>query len=385
MPARCRALAGTRLADARGPLGLYVHIPFCSGKCGYCDFVSLSGRAGFIPRYLAALEAEARLFHLDRNPETLYIGGGTPSQLTAEQISELFARVRRAYPEARFSEVTFEANPESVDEEKLRVLCCAGVTRLSLGFQSLDAGVLKAAGRRHTPEDSLRAFRLARESGDWSVSVDLICGLPGQTREGFREDLDSVLKLGPDHLSLYGLDIHEDTALARSGFVPDEDLGREMFEAALGRIAQAGLVHYEISNFARLGHESRHNLNYWSGGEYVGLGCGASAHLAGVRSRNAADLDKYCRQALAGVRPVAETERLEGRDKLGERVFLGLRRIAGLDLEPAMEREFSGEWEDLERRGLVARRGRRARLTHEGLFLANEAFTSFVAPFEVTS
>ncbi len=365
-------------------LGLYVHIPFCSGKCAYCDFTSFPGRAGLIPRYLAALEAEAVMVSAHRAPETLYVGGGTPSELGAEQIDELFSRLRRAYPTARFSEVTFELNPESVDEAKLRALRRAGVTRLSLGFQSLNEKVLEAAGRRHKPEDSLRAFRMARSAGDWSVSVDLICGLPGQTSAVFQDDLDRVLALELDHLSLYGLDVHEGTPLSRSGFVADEDLGRDMLEAALERIAAAGLEHYEISNFARPGHESRHNQNYWGGGEYVGLGSAAASHLGGVRSRNISDLDEYCRQVEAGARPGVEREKLEGKDKLGEQVLLGLRRIGGLDLDHDMEVEFRSEWQDLERRGLVARDGRRARLTKEGLFLANEAFVQFVAPFETT-
>ena len=380
MPARCRALAGTRLPDA-GPLGLYVHVPFCSGKCAYCDFTSFPGRTADIPRYLSALEAEAALVPDRRTPETLYVGGGTPSELGAEQIDELFARLRRAYPEARLREVTCELNPESTDETKLRALRRAGVTRLSLGFQSLNEKVLKAAGRRHAPDDSLRAFRLVRSTGDWSLSVDLICGLPGQSAAIFQDDLDRVLALEPDHLSLYGLDVHEGTPLSRSGYVPGEDQSRDMLEAALERIAAAGLAHYEISNFARPGHESRHNLNYWGGGEYVGLGCAAASHLGGVRSRNVSDLDEYCRRVEAGARPGVESEKLEGKDKLGERVFLGLRRVAGLDLEPDMEREFRREWEDLERRGLVTRHGGRARLTRDGLFLANEAFAAFVAPF----
>ncbi|MDD5627726.1 MAG: radical SAM family heme chaperone HemW [Elusimicrobia bacterium] len=365
------------MSDA-GPRGLYVHIPFCSGKCAYCDFTSFPGRAGDIPRYLAALEAEAAL----RGPlpavETLYIGGGTPSELGAAQIAELFARL----PQGRYAEVTFEANPESLDRDRLAALRRAGVTRLSLGFQSLDDTVLRRAGRRHSAEAARTAFRLARAGGDWSLSLDLICGLPGQD---FSRDLAAALALAPDHLSVYGLDLHEGTPLARSGFVPDEDRGREMLELAIDRIAAAGLEHYEISNFAKPGHESRHNLNYWGAGEYVGLGCAAASHLDGERSRNTADLGEYLRQVESGVRPLAESERLSGKAKLGERALLGLRRLAGLRLDPVLEGEFRAEWLDLERRGLVTRHGGRARLTREGLFLANEAFSSFVAPFEVNS
>ncbi len=363
-------------------LGLYVHIPFCSGKCAYCDFVSFPGQKGIIPRYLRALEAEARLAASGLRPQTLFIGGGTPSELTAEEILELFERLRRAFPGADFSEITFEANPESLDQDKLCALHRAGVTRLSLGLQTPDDALLSAIGRRHTMEDFLRAYRLARSTGNFSLSVDLIFGLPGQTLGGFLEGLGQTLALEPDHLSLYGLEVHEGTLLARRGFVPDEDLGREMFESAIARIAEAGLVHYEISNFARPRHESRHNLNYWNDGEYIGLGCAASSHLDGVRSRNTSELAEYMDSVERGLRPVAQSERLEGKDKLGERIFLGLRRVDGLELDRAMENEFKSEWKDLERRGLVARQGRQVRLTREGIFLANDAFAEFVAPFE---
>jgi len=311
------------------------------------------------------------------------VGGGTPSELSAAQIEELFARLKRAYPGARFREITFELNPESIGEAKLRALRGAGVTRLSLGLQSLDDRILKAAGRRHTADDSLRAFDLVRATGGWSVSVDIICGLPGQTAPVFEEDLERTLALEPDHLSLYGLDLHEGTPLFRSGFITDEDLGRGLLETALESITAAGFVHYEISNFARPGHESRHNLNYWDGGEYIGLGCAAASHLGGVRSRNVTDLDEYCRKVAAAERPCAESESLAGKDKLGEKVFLGLRRIAGLELDPEMESQFRTQWHDLQSRGLVARDGRWVRLTREGLFLANEAFLEFVAPFEM--
>ena len=370
------------MAEA-GLLGLYVHIPFCSGRCSYCDFTSSAGREALVPRYLGALTAEAKLCRLPRSPETLYIGGGTPSQLRVEQIEELFAGLRQAFPDSRFGEVTFEANPESVDAEKLGVLRRAGVTRLSLGWQALDDQLLKSMGRRHAVADCLRAYRLAREARFDSVSVDIICGLPGQTRSKFLSGLGRVLELAPDHLSLYGLEIHEGTLLSRQGFVPDEDLSRDMLEDAIDCITAAGLAHYEISNFARPGHESKHNLNYWDGGEYLGLGCAAASHLGGLRTCNTSDLDEYFRLVEAGVWPWAESERIEGKDKLGERAFLGLRRIAGLELDPELESFFAREWLDLERRGLIVRHGRRVRLTREGLFLANEAFSKFVSPFEV--
>ncbi len=370
------------MADAEGSLGVYVHIPFCSGKCAYCDFVSFPGQKGFIDRYLKAVEAEARLTAPDFKPATLYIGGGTPSELSAEEIAELFERLHRAFSGADFSEITFEANPESLDEAKLAALRQAGVTRLSLGLQTPEDPLLAGIGRRHTLADFLRVYHSARAMGTFSISVDLIFGLPGQTLEGFLKGLDQVLALEPDHLSLYGLDLHEGTPLARRGFIPDEDLGREMFESAIPRLTWAGFFHYEISNFAKPGHESKHNFNYWRGGSYAGLGCAASSHLRGVRSRNSSDLGAYLKVVEQGLRPMAESELLQDKDKLGERIMLGLRCIDGLELDQAMEEGFKSEWKDLERRGLIERQGRWARLTRDGLFLANEAFSEFVAPFK---
>ncbi|MDD5658017.1 MAG: radical SAM family heme chaperone HemW [Elusimicrobia bacterium] len=364
--------------------GLYVHIPFCSGKCAYCDFASFPGRGEGAARYLRALAAEARR-RGSFAPETLYVGGGTPTELSAGEIDGLFDVLDRAYPGARPAETTFEANPESVDERKLDVLRRRGVTRLSLGVQALDDEVLRRAGRRHTAARAEAAFRLARREGAWSLSVDLICGLPGQSREGFIDGLRRALAWGPDHLSLYALETHEGSAWARSGLAADEDAQRDMLEAAWALLAAAGLAHYEISNFARPGHESRHNLNYWRAGEYLGLGCAAASHLGGARERNVQDLDEYLRRVEAGEPAGAESERLAGKDKLGERALLGLRQVAGLELDEELAGVFSAQWSELERRGLVRLRGRRAALTHEGLFLANEAFASFVPPYETAS
>ncbi|HAM36240.1 MAG TPA: coproporphyrinogen III oxidase [Elusimicrobia bacterium] len=370
------------LADISGPLGLYVHVPFCSGKCGYCDFTSFPGQGHAVFRYLEALKAEARLVNPGRDPETLYVGGGTPSELSAGEIAQLFAALHVSFPAAKFIETTFEVNPESVNEEKLGVLRLAGVTRLSLGLQALDDDVLKAVGRRHTARDSLRAFAAARKAGGWSISLDIICGLPGQSRDGFLEGLARVLELGPDHLSIYGLDLHDGTPLARSGYAADEDLGRDMLEAAMDRVEAAGLAHYEISNFARPGHESRHNLNYWKGGEYIGLGCAAASYLDGVRSRNVADLETYFDCLRQGKRPLAESERLSGVEKSGEAAMLGLRLVRGFEPSPDVARQFDSKIRGLIERSLLRREQGKLQLTREGIFLANQVFMEFVPPFE---
>ncbi len=372
------------ILNAEPTVGLYVHIPFCSVKCFYCDFAAFSGQKKTTRRYLAALEAEARLMPA-RLPATLYIGGGTPSELEADETQELFALIRRAYPDARFLETTFEANPESLDAEKLAVLAASGVTRLSLGLQTADAALLKSIGRRHSPEDFFRVYGLAKATKAFALSVDLMYGLPGQTLEACLSSLDSVLALEPQHLSLYGLQVEDRTLFAKRSVEPDEDLGREMFEACLDHIQAAGLIHYEISNFARPGHASRHNLAYWGDNEYIGLGCGAASYLDGLRSTNTERLADYCRSIEEGRRPTADSERVLGREKLGEQAFLGLRKIAGFIPGVKLEAEFDADWRALISQGLVVRDGARLRLSRQGIFLANEAFSRFVPPFQTTA
>ncbi|MBI5881999.1 MAG: radical SAM family heme chaperone HemW [Elusimicrobia bacterium] len=362
-------------------VGLYVHVPFCSGKCGYCDFVSGSGRGAEAGRYLGAIEAEARL-RPGFEPQTLYIGGGTPTELSASELAGLLAIVRRSFPTAGIQECTVEANPESLSPEKLAVLEEGGVTRLSLGLQTTDDRLLKRIGRRHLFADFARAFWLAREAR-LDVSVDLMFGLPGQTLEGFRASLDAVLALEPEHLSVYGLDVHEDTPFGREGVSQDEDLGRSMFELVIRRAKAAGYHHYEISNFALPGHESLHNQIYWNNGEYLGLGAAAVSCLGGERSSNAPGLEDYCSEALAGRRPVVHAERLSGKEKLGETLMLGLRLLDGVELPAEAEAAFTGELASLLHRGLILREGLRVRLSSEGLFFANVVASEFVAPFAV--
>lgn len=359
--------------------GLYVHIPFCSVKCFYCDFTAFAGQKKTARRYLAALEAEAGLFP-ESGLSTLYVGGGTPSELEPEELTELFALIGRAYPNARFEEATCEANPESLSPEKLEILRRGGINRLSLGLQTTDDALLKSIGRRHTAQDFFEVYAAARRAGGFAISIDLMYGLPGQSPQSCRESLEAALKLKPEHFSLYGLQVEDRTLFAKRGVEADEDRGREMFESSLEIFAAAGYRHYEISNFALPGFESKHNQIYWDDGEYVGLGCGASSHRGGRRSTNIDRLGEYCDKALAGQPPIDSSEKLAGKEKLGETIYLGLRKLDGLSLTPEMESQFAPQWSALAGSGLIEREGARVRLTREGVFLANDVSMHFVAP-----
>jgi oxygen-independent coproporphyrinogen-3 oxidase len=360
--------------------GLYVHIPFCAVKCFYCDFAAFSGQNKQVQRYLAALEAEAALLP-PRVPDTLYVGGGTPSELTAAQAQELFARLARAYPASRFVESTFEGNPESLGDDLLAVLARSGVTRLSIGLQTADDALLKGVGRRHTAADFARVFRAARAAGIPALSVDLMYGLPGQTVDSLRATLDFVLDLAPEHVSLYGLQVEDRTLFAKRGVAEDSDLGRTMYEAALAALSAAGLERYEISNFARPGRRSAHNVNYWRRGEYLGLGCSAASYLDGVRSTNELKLVPYMDAVEAGRRPTGDSEAPRGLEALGEEAFLGLRLIEGFEPSPALRAAFARPWDELKGRNLVREDGARWRLSDEGAFVANDVFREFVPPF----
>jgi oxygen-independent coproporphyrinogen-3 oxidase len=368
------------------PLGLYVHVPFCSVKCFYCDFVAFSGKSGQADHYLSALEREAQTYAGPKTT-TLYVGGGTPSELTAPQITRMLKSLSGLFePASGWREATFEMNPESSSIEKFDALKASGVGRISFGLQTPDDDLLRSIGRRHSFSDFKKTFRNARSRG-FSISVDLMCALPDQTSENFLKGVDDVLALEPDHLSLYSLSVEDRTLFKKRSVSPDEDLARGMLDAAHERFARAGFEHYEISNFARPGHASAHNDNYWGNGEFIGLGCGAAGKMNGMRYQNEEVFGRYLKKLEAGESPIAERECLSGKEKTGESVWLGLRRLRGLNLSPMMQAEFRNEIEDLVDRGLVDLAGGcstdlpRLRLTRSGIFLANEVFREFVAPF----
>jgi oxygen-independent coproporphyrinogen III oxidase len=289
----------------RWPRAAYVHIPFCAHKCGYCDFASLAGVDHLAQRYLHALEREIETALVEpQEVDTIFVGGGTPTRLDAEQLQTLCSVINKWLILAPGGEWTVEANPGTLDAKKADVLLEAGVDRISLGAQSFQKRLLEVLEREHGRDQVEAALEVVRPRfARWSL--DLIFGVPGSTHLEWCEDLEIALSLGADHLSCYGLVFEKGTPLwsrQQSGLVEPlgEDLERRMYETTIERLAQAGLAMYEISNFARPGHESRHNLVYWSNDAYFGFGVGAARYVRGTRSTNTRDLPAYLKRVEAG-------------------------------------------------------------------------------------
>ncbi len=314
------------------PLGLYLHIPFCKKKCIYCDFCSFAEREADMPLYVDALIGEMRERPADGyTVHTVYLGGGTPSLLGERELSRLLSAVHTHYRVAEDAEVTCEVNPGTADYEKFSLLRGLGVNRVSLGVQSLSDRALLLLGRIHTAEDARRAYYEARRAGFSNISLDLMLGLPGETKEELSDTLCGLIALSPEHISAYALSIEEGTPLASSpirGTVPGEDAAADAMDMASRMLTEAGYGRYEISNYAKAGFESRHNLNYWRAGEYIGLGVAAYSYFGGERFGRLRDLDAY----LAG-RALAYTDRevITAAEAEEERVMLSLRLREGID------------------------------------------------------
>lgn len=361
--------------------GLYVHVPFCRLKCGYCDFVSAPGRDDLIDDYIKALSLEAASFRtLSGTFSTLYIGGGTPSLLSPAQLEKLFAAITPLTgPVAGLAESTFEANPESLDGGKAALLKSAGISRVSLGLQAWQDGLLKKLGRIALRADFLEAFGALRAAGFGNISADLMCGLPGQRMEDLEESLARLLELKPEHVSLYALEVHEGTPFYAAGVKEAPEEAAEMYGAAAAILKSAGLARYEISNFALPGREAAHNLNYWEQGEYLGLGTAAASHLDGERRANTAGTTAYIEAALAGSAiPQQYRETLKGRAKRAEKIMLGLRKTGGIELQDDIIIEFKGELDRLLAAGLVKMKNRTLSIREDHLYVSNAVFREFV-------
>ena len=327
--------------------GLYVHIPFCASKCAYCDFYSLPS-AELHAEYVDALCGSARLMSekfSDTVFTSVYVGGGTPSILSAELLKKLLSVINESFTVADSAEFTVEANPATLTHEKLDAMTNGRVNRLSLGCQSALDGELKKLSRLHSFEGFCESFAMAREHKIENISVDLMYGIPHQTLSSLLSSIDSVAGLSPDHISLYGLRVDPDTPFGRAKdlMLPSDDIQCEMYESAVKRLSALGYERYEISNFAKDGKFSRHNMRYWQCGEYLGLGSAAHSYINGVRYAYARDARLYIESLKGGRMPEpCEVSVLTGEDKCEEYIMLSLRLEKGLSL-PDFEAGFGSD------------------------------------------
>src|SRR5581483_6556822 len=326
--------------------GIYLHIPFCATRCHYCNFATGGYESELARRYVNALSLEIRRTaetsdelparQVMRAVDTIYFGGGTPTTLTIEQLASLIELCREKFEVAPDAEVTTEANPGSVSLEYLKTLRGAGVNRLSFGVQSFDDGELQMIGRTHSAAAAREAVRLARAAGFGNISIDLIAGLPQQRMETWRRNLDEAFALAPDHLSVYLLELYKDAPLLHRierGELRaiDDELTVAMYFALLDEAAARGFDHYEISNWARPGHESRHNLKYWIGAPYWAFGVSAAGYDGQTRWSNTRNIHQYLERVERGESPVAERTELDDEDRQSEALFLRLRLKDGVD------------------------------------------------------
>ena len=367
------------------PLGLYIHIPFCKSKCIYCDFYSLPRAEDRMDRYVSALcrqLAEIAQRTTAHTVDSVYLGGGTPSYLGEKRLRRILKTVKKHYHLSRDAEITLEANPDSAgDWRALRSLRRAGMNRLSLGVQSADDGLLRTLGRPHTFAQAEEAAAAARRARIRNLSLDLIYGLPGQDLAGWKDTLERAAALEPEHLSCYGLKVEEGTPLwdmQEKMDLPDDDAQADMYLWTVERLRALGYEQYEISNFARPGRASRHNMKYWTLCEYAGFGPGAHSDLGDVRYAYLRSLDTYCAGVEAGVSVLESSEHIPSRERDIEYVMLGLRLTQGIsrqEFENRYRLPFAPIQSVLERfraTGHAALAGERWRLTPEGFLVSNQ-------------
>ena len=362
------------------PIGLYVHIPFCVRKCNYCDFCSYPTsrlEAGAEESYVDALIEEISSYKREEpiSVDTVFFGGGTPSLLSVRSFEKILFAIRQDFAIDRDAEITIEANPGTLTEEKLRVYKSSGVNRLSIGLQSIHENELKKLGRIHNYSDFLEGYALARKVGFENISVDLMYGIPEQTVESFEKTLDEVMALSPEHISAYGLIVEEGTPFCdnqESLALPDEDTECDMYELACKKLRSAGYSHYEISNYARQNRESRHNLHYWHSDEYIGVGVSAHSYFEGCRFSNSRDFAKY----VASFKSVASVQSSSS-DTAFEYAMLAFRLSEGLSLaeyEARFLHSFTEGKEEKIRRyislGYMTQNGDRLALTERGLYVS---------------
>lgn len=391
-------------------LSLYLHIPFCAQKCNYCDFLSSAATMETQVRYVLALQKELELqseAYREYEVDTIFIGGGTPSLLSAAHMKAIMETVHRYYRVRPDGEITIEVNPGTVDGEKLSIYQSLGINRLSIGLQSANDEELSRLGRIHTYEEFLRTYEAAREMGYGNVNIDLMSGLPGQTLESYSQTLEKVLKLQPEHLSAYSLIVEEGTPFwklygdggrtgermgndSKEGILmplPEEDVEREMYELTGKLLEQSGYQRYEISNYAKKGFASRHNMGYWRRHNYLGIGLGASSLIHNCRWKNTSDLVFYIEEM--GNCPPEEMEHLTCQEQMEEFLFLGLRLMKGISygefaayFRTPIQKVYGQQIEKGIRDGLLTEYQKKEetflRLTDRGIDLSNVILAEFL-------
>jgi oxygen-independent coproporphyrinogen-3 oxidase len=372
-------------------LGLYIHIPFCSAICNYCNFNRGLFDASLKEQYVRALLREIAAQGDGSPADTVYFGGGTPSLLEPSEIGMLIDACRRGFDVAGDAEITMEANPETVTLERLAGFRAAGVNRLSYGVQSFRDEELQRLSRLHSASRAADAVAMARAASFDNISLDLMMWLPQQTVEQWVESVDALIALAPEHASLYILELYPNAPLrdtmARSKWsLAADDDAAEMYLQAMARLDAAGYQQYEISNVARPGRESRHNLKYWTDGEWLGFGCGAHSTRRAVRWKNLSSTTEYIAAVASGGQTTVDRRELTKREALEEALFTGLRLARGLDVDTVRTRYHADIWalygEGLERfreAGLLIYDGRLLRLSRAGMLLANEIMSEFVS------
>lgn len=383
----------------RKPLELYIHIPFCAKKCDYCDF--LSGPAsemvshGYVEQLIEEIKCQGKACQ-GYGVVTVFIGGGTPSILRAGEIQAIMETVRKSFFVEAAAEITIEVNPGTVTREKLAVYQACGINRISIGLQSANDQELKNLGRIHTYDEFLKTYQRVRVAGFANVSVDLMSALPGQTLASWKFTLKKVAMLKPEHISAYSLMIEEGTPFykryhGRPELLPGEDEEREMYYMTKAFLREQGYERYEISNYARPGRECRHNIGYWTGVEYLGLGLGASSYFGGCRFRNEANLDRYrkirMQDDIGDVNEKLHLDRAEltDKDKMEEFMFLGLRLMRGVSgseflrrFDQNMWNVYGGVLKKLEENHLIVVESPVVRLSEFGIDISNYVLSEFI-------
>ena len=370
------------------PTSAYVHIPFCTQICYYCDFSKVFIKNQPVDSYLEHLLEEFRYYDIQKL-RTLYIGGGTPTALSAPQLEVLLNGLTKNLDLSALEELTIEANPGDLDADKIAVLKNSAVNRVSLGVQTFDDKMLKKIGRSHLEKDIYENIDRLKLAGFDNISIDLIYALPGQTMEQVKENVAKAVGLDIPHMSLYSLILENHTVFMnrmRRGKLPlpKEELEAEMFEYIIAELERAGFEHYEISNFAKPGFESRHNLMYWDNAEYYGIGAGASGYVNGIRYKNHGPIRHYLSAVEEGNARITE-EHLSQKEQMEEEMFLGLRKKSGVSMarfEEKFGRSFDGLYGEIVRglvqQGLMQIDGDRVRMTKRGLFLGDTVAERFI-------